>query len=234
MEISEFMKNAAPEVLSNKAFNKIFCVGYNKTGTTTMEWVLKLYGYKMPDQLEQEIRLTKRCFSCDYTEFASFVGAYDAFQDLPFSQGEVYVAADALFPDSKFILTERDPEAWFKSLTRFHQKVFGLESMEGLTEEDVSKKMNYLYPGYVHEYKKRILTNFVGDVAKTDWSLLYDKDYYISDYLQRNNRIKQYFQNCSEKLLVIDVTQEKTTKKVCDFLNIPDHLVVDMPQLNKT
>jgi len=37
-----------------------------------------------------------------------------------------------------------------------------------------------------------------------------------------------------EKLLVVDITQEKTTKKICEFLNIPNEFVIEMPHSNKT
>ena len=40
--------------------------------------------------------------------------------------------------------------------------------------------------------------------------------------------------NAPEKLLVIDVTQERTTEKICKFLGIPERLIVDMPVENKT
>ena len=110
MKSEEFTRNIRPAVLSNKNFNKIFVVGYNKTGTTTMEQVLRLYGYSMPHQQEQEARLTKQVSCTNYDEFRSFVSKFDAFQDLPFSQDQTYVVADVLFPDSRFILTERDSE----------------------------------------------------------------------------------------------------------------------------
>ena len=100
MKPEEFTRNIRPVVLSNKNFNKIFVIGYNKTGTTTMERVLRLYGYSMPNQQEQEARLTRQVFSTNYEEFKCFVAKYDAFQDLPFSQEQTYVVADALFPNS--------------------------------------------------------------------------------------------------------------------------------------
>lgn len=230
----EFTAAVRPVVLSNKSFNKIFCIGYNKTGTTTIEAVLRLCGYNLPNQQEQEIRLTKQCFNCDYTGLKSFVSSYDAFQDLPFSQGEIYVAADALFPNSRFILTERDSGDWFKSMTSFHKKVFNFETLENLSEQDVLTEFNYRYKGYSHQNKKRLLTNFVGEKGFTNWGLLYDKDYYINEYEQRNNRIKKYFQNSLNKLLVIDLTAEDTTEKICRFLNIPVELEIDMPHANRT
>lgn len=234
MTPEQFTKAVRRTVLSQKNYNKIFCIGFNKTGSTTLETILRLYGFNLPNQLEQETRLTTSCYSTNYTEFSNFVSHYDAFQDMPFAKEQIYVVADALFPGSKFILTERDSEAWFRSMTSFKEKIYNLDDAQKLTENDLLEKFTYLYPGYAHQLHSRILTNFVGDTPVTDWDKLYDKQYYTNHYESRNNQIKRYFMNSMEKLLIIDVTKEKTTKKICEFLNIPEQFVIDMPHANKT
>ena len=234
MTPQEFTKAVQPRVIANKNFNKIFCIGYNKTGTTTLETVLRLYGYNMPSQQQQEIRLSKSTFNTDYGELTSFCSNYDAFQDMPFSQGLTYVAADAIFPNSKFILSERPDASWYKSLCNFHNKIFKSDDLSKLTEADVLKKFTYLYPGYVHSQKERLLSSFENNSTKVNWGKLYDADWYIDMYTRRNEEIKRYFMKAPEKLLVIDVTQEKTTEKICRFLNIPNEYIINMPHINKT
>lgn len=234
MTPDEFTKIVSPTVLSNKSFNKIFCIGFNKTGTTTLEQVLRLYGYRMPDQQEQEARLTRQVFSTDYTELKSYCSGFDAFQDMPFSQGQAYVAADALFPNSKFILTERSSDAWFASMYNFHKKLYNIEDMSALTEEDIRTKFNYLYPGYIHATMKMMLTDFQGERKEVLWNKLYDKEYYVNLYENRNREIKRYFAEAEDKLLVIDISKETDTGKLCAFLNIPPHMAVPMPHSNKT
>jgi hypothetical protein len=223
-----------PRVMSNKNFNKIFCIGYNKTGTTTLETVLRLYGFKLPNQQEQEIRLTKNIFSTEYEELKRFVQMYDAFQDLPFSQGLTYVVVDALFPNSKFILSERDADSWFNSLSNFHTKIFNLDDVSKLTQKDVIEKFNYLYPGYSLANKERLLSTFDGEKRNIMWDKLYDRKYYVDMYTSRNQEIKRFFMNAPHKLLVIDLTKEKNTDRLCEFLNIPSELSIEMPHSNKT
>ena len=63
---------------------------------------------------------------------------------------------------------------------------------------------------------------------------LYDADWYIDMYTRRNEEIKRYFMKAPKKLLVIDVTQEKTTEKICRFLNIPTKYIINMPHSNET
>lgn len=228
----EFRKALVINAIANKSFNKIFCIGYNKTGTTTLEETLRFYGYSLPLQKQQEARLSKNVFDTNYVEFLSFVQRYDAFQDMPFSQGLTFVAADALFPNSKFILSVRDSEAWFQSLKLFHMKKNGIDSTK-ISEKDILEKFTYLYDGYGYENKKRFLTTFKNNKYLVDWTKLYDQKYYIEQYEQRNNLIQKYFVNAPNKLLVIDVTKEATTEKLCEFLNIPKEFVIAMPQRNK-
>ena len=200
-----------------------------------MERVLRLYGYSMPNQQEQEARLTRQVFSTNYEEFKCFVAKYDAFQDLPFSQEQTYVVADALFPNSRFILTERDSEQWFLSMSTFTKKLFKIDQLESLTEEDLFTKFRYLFPGYLHSNHKRILTHFKkGIQAETQWGKIFNKEYYIQMYQERNNQIKKYFMEAPEKLLTIDVSEEENTTLICKFLNIPPKLVVKMPHANKS
>ena len=220
----------------HKTYNKVFCIGCNKTGTTSLENVLRRLGFSVPRLSDQEARITVRSCATDYRELVRFVDRYDAFRDRPFSRGELYVAVDALFPDSRFILTEREPEAWFNSLCNFNMKKFKLAPVEGFTAEDLIKKADYLYPGYLYEANMQWHTNFApGSLdPQTHWDKQFDRDFQIERYLARNERIKTYFMHAPEKLLVVDVTKEETTKRICEFLNLPESSVFPMPHLNAT
>ena len=234
MDMNQFTKQVSCFAIANKNFNKLFCIGYNKTGTTTLERVLKTYGYKLPIQREQELRLTKTVFETDYTELLRFCDQYDAFQDMPFSQGLTFIVADALFPNSKFILSERDADSWFASISNSHKKLFNLERFDDLTEQDIFDKFLYLYPGYVYSHKKRLLTKFDSNGKEILWNKIHDYEYYIKEYKRRNEDIKRYFSDAPHKLLTIDITKEKDTSKICDFLNIPSRYIIEMPHLNET
>ncbi len=151
---------------------------------------------------------------------------------MPFSQGLVYVAADALFPNSRFILSQRPADKWFTSMCDFHKRAYKLEDLTKLTEKDIMEKFLYLYPGYTHSSKERLLSSFKGDTKRVMWEKLYDYEYYTSMYSQRNEEIKRYFMDAPHKLLSIDITREKTTERICEFLNIPPELAIHMPSNN--
>lgn len=238
MDLEQYRKIAIRESLSRKDFNKIFCIGYNKTGTTTLEMVLSALGYKCPVQEEQEIRIVKQLYKGNFQPLIEFCCQYEAFQDMPFSQGVVYAQVDCLFPNSKFILTVRDPIKWFDSLTRFHLngilKRQGIESLEQVNEATFKNKTVYLFENYVYENCKRLISKVENNRIEHDWSLLYNKDHYIKLYEERNKEIIKYFQNRVDSLLVIDLEKEKDISKILEFLDLPAKLNMQTPHLNRS
>jgi hypothetical protein len=92
---------------------KVFCIGFHKTGTTSLGEALELLGYRVtgPDgtrdpDIAENVHLLAE----------SLVVEYDAFQDNPWPI--LYREMDEKCPGSKFILTERDPDAWIQSQVR--------------------------------------------------------------------------------------------------------------------
>jgi hypothetical protein len=217
-----------------RSFDKVFGIGANKTGTTTLEAILRRLGFRMPNQQAQETMLTAAALKGQYAPLRDFVTLFDAFQDAPFSFGSTYVACDALFPNSRFILTVRDPEVWFDSTCRFHRKVFGVDDLENLTEQDVRTRFHYLYDGYIHLCFADFLTTRSGGVPVVNWDKLYDRDFYIDRYISRNNEIRAYFAARRGDFLEIDLTAEADTGALCAFLDIPQTASFAVPHANRT
>lgn len=92
---------------------KIFCIGFHKTGTTSLAQALRILGFTVtgpngvndPDIARNASGLIK-----------SLVNDYDAFQDNPWPIFYKELYQD--FPDAKFILTCRNPEKWINSQVR--------------------------------------------------------------------------------------------------------------------
>ena len=231
---TEFTALARPVVLANRGYSKIFGIGQNKTGTTSLESIFRLYGFRVPNQQQQEALLTHRTFCGDYSPLRSFCSQYDCFQDQPFSQKTVYVAADCLFPNSKFILTIRDPDIWYESLARFMCKIYGVNDVTLISEDHV-RSNGYLGGEYVYKNYKRSVTQYNNDGSSyARWDLLFDRDTRIDNYVRRNQEIMSYFYGRPDDLLVVDFSKERDTRSFCDFLCIPTQLSIEVPHLNRT
>lgn len=203
---------------------KIFGIGFNKTATTTLGQVMRDAGLRMPRQLDQEMFLDDVVDQGNWQKLRNFCDSYDAFQDLPFSQNEVYIACDVLFPDARFILTQRNPVAWADSFVRYYRKSFDLETVEKTDEETFLARSLYLKPGYAHRIMRRLLQESVAGETRVRWDLAFDKDFLIDRYQRRNAAIKSYFAQRPNDLLVIDPSTEADTGRLLRFLGAdPDH-----------
>lgn len=85
---------------------KVFCVGRNKTGTTSIAKALRALGFKVGDQARAET-LIEDWARRDFRKIVRYCRTADAFQDVPFSWPHTFEALDQAFPQSKFILTVR-------------------------------------------------------------------------------------------------------------------------------
>ncbi len=190
---------------------KVFCIGLNKTGTTTIENELIKFGYKTGNQVEAEY-LVKNWYQRDFKPILRYCKKYDAFQDVPFSLPFTYQVLDQYFSSSKFILTVRDnPEQWYKSLVEFHSKLWG-NGKDALTLDQL-KKVNYRHLGYAYKTHR--------DIFNTPDKDLYNKEILINYYNNHLENVKEYFRSQPEKLLVINVSIKKDYFRLCEFLEKP-------------
>ncbi|KAF2103456.1 hypothetical protein NA57DRAFT_31946 [Rhizodiscina lignyota] len=95
---------------------KVFVVGLNKTGTTSLGDALATLGYK---RLGWKDLLSRKLFHDWYSgNLQHLIGlsrTYDAFEDLPWTF--LYEEMATMYPDAKFILTLRnDEEKWWRSI----------------------------------------------------------------------------------------------------------------------
>lgn len=218
-------RQVKPDFQVDRDYNKVFCIGFGKTGTTSMKKLLGKFGFKIGNQAVGEI-LSEDWMSHHRTDrIIKFCYTADAFQDAPFSRRGLYRELDKAFPGSKFILTLRDsPEQWFDSLVRFHTKKFSSDKSRPPDEED---KRNALY-----RYKGYLLDNarLVWDYPKVP---MYDKEAYIQKYCDHNDDIREYFANRPDDFIEINVGRKKDFKRLCSFLKIKTSLE-DFPWENKT
>jgi hypothetical protein len=92
---------------------KVIGVGFQKTGTSSLREALKILGYRVKDTSSRPlISILKG----DYKRVLRMIRNYDALEDTPWYM--IYKELDKRIPDSKFILTLREEESWYKSVSR--------------------------------------------------------------------------------------------------------------------
>ena len=207
----------------NRNQQKIFCIGQNKTGTTSLKVALKEFGYEFGNQTTAEL-LLESWFRRDFKVILEYCKTAEAFQDIPFSLPYTFQQLDMAFKNSKFILTERDsPEQWYKSLTKFHSKLWS--NRIELPSEFELKKAEYCYKGFAYDYVK-----YVFNPPEYD---LYNNEVFMTNYINYNNSVKDYFRSRPEKLLVINVSNNDDYGRLCQFLDKKPR-AVGFPWKNKT
>ena len=102
--------------------DKIFGIGFHKTGTKSLAAALAQLGYRVHGP--GWTRDAQACASQDSLLRTAFavIDDYDAFQDNPWPV--LWRELAETFPQARFILTLRDPQAWLDSACRY----FGAET----------------------------------------------------------------------------------------------------------
>jgi hypothetical protein len=211
-----------------RSWNRCFGIGANKTGTTSLQAVAVLLGLRA-DQSVVEAAATVQALRGNYRPLVEAMAGFDFHQDLPCSQGSTYVAVDALFPGSRFILTVREPRAWLASFVRHYSR----DLTPGARQEP------WLFPGYVELWLRHSLLQ-EPELAHLEQGPL--GPHHLADgevqaallraYERRNQAIRAYFRLRPADLLVIDLSQELDVASIVRFLGLPGWINFPMPHLN--
>ena len=109
--------------------NKIICVGQLKTGTKTLKQIFEQLGIKVSsnpniykiNNIEysevNSIPIDTNNFFNNISYLQKNLEMFDFFHDVPYSFNCELI--DKQYPNSKFILTIRDENDWFKSLINY-------------------------------------------------------------------------------------------------------------------
>lgn len=121
---------------------RIFCLSFQKTGTTSVEVFLRglnypVAGWPVTKRNRWHIKAAAGRFQ-DIFRSVDFA-CYQAFADTPWFYPGLHRALFARYPNARFILLERDPAGWFDSLRHhgggapledpiFHAQVYAREA----------------------------------------------------------------------------------------------------------
>lgn len=190
---------------------KVFCIGLNKTATSSLIDAWEILGYDKiysPDKYIKDTKLNgfdkykasnklvKLAFNKDYNLLFDLIDKYDFFKDRPFNTNSLYKILDKHILDSKYILTTRDEDKWWKSVYNWLSN----EHAQHPNEERRKHKIDL--------YNQHFETN------------IFSKETYLHYYRKYNNEVTTYFKN-NPNYLEMDITNGDGWEKLCQFLDKP-------------
>lgn len=170
---------------------KVFVIGFHKTGLTSLGAALGQLGYKVchrakpvREVLGQE-RMIELLSNKNYGPIFSIAASFNAFHDNPWFW--LYQELDAEFPGSKFILSTRDENDWLRSASNyfgnsssdFRQLIYGKGSLKG------------------------------------------NETLYLNRYKKHNDEAREWFKNRTEQFVELDIVAQPSWGPLCSFLHKP-------------
>ena len=192
--------------------NKVFGIGFSKTGTTSLENALELLGYNVCRghwKLPHTFYLHALYVNKDYDEIYRLTKHFDAFADAPWGGTDLYEKLYRWYPEAYYIFTSRDPESWYLSF----------EKLITMFDSDLKTTLGTYYAkgmfgsAYFFEHIFRIKT------------LENNKHRIIEAYKIHTEEVINFFhQQKVKRFLHLKITEGEDWAKICKFLNksIPD------------
>jgi Sulfotransferase domain len=166
---------------------KVFGIGWAKTGTTTLGACWEILGYKHQGPA---LDLVYDLKAGRFDRILSVVERSDVFEDWPWIL--LYKELDQRYPNSRFILTIRDTDSWWRS----YQNMVATKT----TRPDIGEI-------------RKIIYGFEGG--------LQHKQAYIERYERHNAEVMSYFADRPNDLLVLDWEKGDGWAALCQFLGKP-------------
>lgn len=200
---------------------KILGAGLSKTGTSSLHHALQILGYTSIHFDEERLVdvLDGSNASPDFRRYDDV----DAVLDLP--AAIFYEEILAAYPDCLCILTVRDEDAWWKSVSRYFNERFPVdvrrrtplgERLHRFSAVRLGGQAHYMPPS-AHTFRARLRRYVYG--SATAHEFLYRKR-----YREHNDAVRRRVP--ADRLLVMDITAGDEWGPLCAFLGKP---VPDVP-----
>lgn len=161
----------------NHIQGKIIGIGFQKTGTSSLRDALRILGFTVGDT---RYKLLFPILRKNWRKVKKTINRYDAIEDNPYPI--IYRDLDQLYPGSKFILTIREPDSWYKSVSRhignlrdpMHEWIYGFgNGLPKDNKENTLSVYNTHNEGVIEYFKNRPEDLLIVDFTKGDgWEKL--------------------------------------------------------------
>jgi len=99
--------------------DKVFVIGFQKTGITSLKEALKVLGYRVHGGDQQLMRFKDKTALHD--NIRAKLLSWDALQDMPWPL--FYQDLFVLYHEAKFLLTLRNTDKWIRSVVRYFASI---------------------------------------------------------------------------------------------------------------
>ena len=185
--------------------DKIFCIGRNKTGTTSIEKWMQMIGCSVAPQQAGE-NCTLDVINGDYSKLNNLVLDFNGFQDLPYNLPNVPQHLHKNYPNAYFILTvRRSSDEWYQSLVRYNRKI---EPTQPIGKTTVAEMQHKIYGDYIE-----------------------NKQNCIEHYEKYNMQIEEYMIRNNARFIKLCLSEPNANQILCDFVGVNG---INLPHLNKS
>lgn len=198
---------------------KVFCLSMQRTGTTSVGRFLRDNDFNVCGWRESKLlKLSEHWYDGNYDALFDSIelGGYNGFEDSPWYYPGFEREIFPRYPHAKYILIERDPDSWFRSMmthsggmnpgaTHIHARIYDREA----DLENLRRDKNW---------------------KDSDWNgleLSGRSVHYTRIYRDRNTRCREYLQSVGADLYLGNLEQ-------MDWEKIADFIGIDHPKLKST
>ena len=174
---------------------KIFCIGLQKSGTTSLHFAFETLGYRSIHAGPHIMREIYSDRAAGRPFLANMIEDFDAFSDVPMNR--FYRELDRTYPEAKFILTVRDLEAQCRSWIQ-HARLENDKTRRRLDPLDWRARVRFFFGG---------------------WRIPWPRTRAIRQLSDHTKAVQDYFSGRPGKLLVLDIFSEPNPWiPLCRFL----------------
>jgi hypothetical protein len=195
---------------------KIFCISVQRTGTTSVGRFFMEHNYRVATwSISRRNDWTVKWFKGDYEKIFNSFGfkTSQVFEDDPWFCLDFYKVLFHRYPNSKFILIERDADNWFNSMVNHSNgKTLGNTHRHSI----IYQRLKEFYDSNFKE------NNFYS--SKIDNKLSLDeshREHYTNIYNLRNHEVKIFFEQFGkDRLINVKLEDKEKWQKIGRFFNI--------------
>jgi hypothetical protein len=184
---------------------KVFNLGFSKTGTTSFENACIILGYETYRgnwQLNHNDFLLALWVNRDYGEIRRMTAYWEAFSDAPWGGSDLYKQLVEWYPDAKFVHTLRETNSWYESLFNMLTK-FDTDPQYALSAFHANKRYGFTY----------FMRHTFGIEELAD-----NKAKICAQYDRHNQEVANYMQRQGVAYLQMDMAKGDSWGVLCPFL----------------